>query len=177
MFRENSARVLVSCRCLDEGIDVPDANIGIVLSGSAVERQHIQRMGRLIRRVEGKDAACLYHISIREAAEDSAFFPGLNQMEKFSLRYYPAEKDFSNDLYEYISSALLNSAKARGLTGPALAELRACLMEGMIHADCLLPESIIGKHIQTATATHEKNYWRLMLKVHQEFSKQNKTSS
>ena len=177
LFRENSARVLVSCRCLDEGIDVPDANIGIVLSGSAVERQHIQRMGRLIRRVEGKDAACLYHISIREAAEDSAFFPGLNQMEKFSLRYYPAEKDFSNDLYEYIASTLLNSAKAHGLTGPALCELRTCLMEGMIHADCLLPESIIGKHIQTATATHEKNYWRLMLKVHQEFSKQKKTST
>ena len=177
LFRENSARVLVSCRCLDEGIDVPDANIGIVLSGSAVERQHIQRMGRLIRRAEGKDAACLYHISIREAAEDSAFFPGLNQMEKFSLRYYPAEKDFSNDLYEYIASTLLNSAKAHGLTGPALCELRACLMEGMIHADCLLPESVIGKCIQTATATHEKNYWRLMLKVHQEFSKQNKTSS
>ena len=177
LFREHSARILVSCRCLDEGIDVPDANIGVVLSGSAVERQHIQRMGRLIRRAQGKDAACLYHISIREAAEDSAFFPGLNQMVKFSMRYYPAEKDFSNDLYEYIASTLLNSAKAHGLTGPALCELRACLMEGMIHADCLLPESIIGKHIQTATATHEKNYWRLMLKVYQEFSKQNKTSS
>ena len=97
LFRGKSVRVLVSCRCLDEGIDVPDANIGIVLSGSAVERQHIQRMGRLIRRAEGKDAACLYHISIGEAAEDSAFLPGLNPTEKFSLRYYPAEKDFSND--------------------------------------------------------------------------------
>ena len=172
LFRENSVRVLVSCRCLDEGIDVPDANIGVVLSGSAVERQHIQRMGRLIRRAEGKDAACLYHISIREAAEDSAFLPGMNQTEKFSLRYYPAEKDFSNDLYEYISTMLLNSAKARGLTGPDLAEFRACLMEGMIRADCLLPENSLKKRIQTASDTHEKNYGRIMLKVHQEFSKQ-----
>lgn len=172
LFRENSARVLVSCRCLDEGIDVPDANIGVVLSGSAVERQHIQRMGRLIRRAEGKDAACLYHISIREAAEDCAFLPGLNQAEKFSLRYYPAEKDFSNDLYEYISSILLSKAKGRGLNGPALAETRACLTEGMIRADCLLPETALGKHMQAASATHEKNYWRLMRKVHQEFAAQ-----
>ena len=177
LFRENSARVLVSCRCLDEGIDVPDANIGVVLSGSAVERQHIQRMGRLIRRAEGKDAACLYHISIREAAEDSAFLPGLNQTEKFSLRYYPAEKDFSNDLYEYVSSMLLNSAKAHNLTRPALAEFRACLMEGMVRADCLLPESAIKKRVQTASDTHEKNYGRIMLKVHQEFSKQKNSSS
>ena len=177
LFRVNSARVLVSCRCLDEGIDVPDANIGVVLSGSAVERQHIQRMGRLIRRAEGKDAACLYHISIREAAEDSAFLPGLNQTEKFSLRYYPAEKDFSNDLYEYISSMLLNKAKVHGLTGPALAELRACLTEGMIRADCLLPESVLKKRVQTASDTHEKNYGRIMLKVYQEFSKQKNYSS
>ena len=176
LFRENRVRVLISCRCLDEGIDVPDANIGIVLSGSAVERQHIQRMGRIIRRAEGKDAACLYHVSIREAVEDSAFLPGLNQAEKFSLRYYPAEKDFSNDLYEYISSALLNSAKARGMTGPALAELRACLMEGMIRADCLLPENALRKRVQTASDTHEKNYGRIMLKVHQEFSKQKNSS-
>ena len=177
LFRVNSARVLVSCRCLDEGIDVPDANIGVVLSGSAVERQHIQRMGRLIRRAEGKDAACLYHISIREAAEDSAFLPGLNQTEKFSLRYYPAEKDFSNDLYEYISSMLLNKAKVHGLTGPALAELRACLTEGMIRADCLLPESVLKKRVQTASDTHEKNYGRIMMKVYQEFSKQKNYSS
>ncbi|MBR0407152.1 MAG: DEAD/DEAH box helicase [Clostridia bacterium] len=176
LFREKSVRVLVSCRCLDEGIDVPDANIGIVLSGSAVERQHIQRMGRLIRRAEGKDAACLYHISIGEAAEDSAFLPGLNPTEKFSLRYYPAEKDFSNDLYEYISLNLLDSAKAHGLTGTALGELRACLTEGMIRADCLLPEVILRKSIQTAAATHEKNYWRSMLKVHREFAVQKSAS-
>ena len=49
-FRENRHRILVSCRCLDEGIDVPDANIGIVMSSSAMERQRVQRLGRVIRR-------------------------------------------------------------------------------------------------------------------------------
>ena len=170
-FRENSARVLVSCRCLDEGIDVPDANIGIVLSGSAVERQHIQRLGRLIRRAEGKDAACLYHISVREAAEDSAFLPGLTQAEKFTLRYYPAERDFSNDLYEYIAAGLLRGAKAQGLTGPALEELRACLTEGLTRADCLLPDSALQARVKKAPTVHEKNYWRMMRKISQSLLK------
>ena len=170
LFRENSARVLVSCRCLDEGIDVPDANIGIVLSGSAVERQHIQRMGRLIRRAEGKDAACLYHISVREAAEDCAFLPAFQQTEKFSLRYYPAERHFSNDLYEYIAVLLFKKAKEKGLNSSVLREMRACLTEGLIRSDCLLSEPALEKRLLTASTTHEKNYWRLMLKICRELS-------
>ena len=42
-FRSGESRILVACRALDEGIDVPDANIGIVMSGSSVRRQRIQR--------------------------------------------------------------------------------------------------------------------------------------
>ena len=72
-FRKGSIRVLISCRCLDEGIDVPDANIGIVLSSSAVERQRIQRLGRVVRRSPGKDTACLYYIYIRESSDDAAY--------------------------------------------------------------------------------------------------------
>lgn len=175
-FRENSVRALVSCRCLDEGIDVPDANIGIVLSGSAVERQHIQRLGRLIRRAEGKEAACLYHISIKESAEDSAFLPGLGQNEKFTLRYYPSERDFSNDLYEYVAAGLLDSAKARGDNAEALREYRVCLAEGLSRADCLLPEKILEKRIKIAKFNHERNYWRVMRKVARELALKKKPS-
>ena len=164
-FRENRARVLVSCRCLDEGIDVPDANIGIVLSGSAVERQHIQRLGRLLRRAPGKAAACLYHISIREAPEDLAFLPVLTSCERFSLRYLPAEDDFSSDLYEYACSNLLRSASERGMSSAFLREYRACLMEGLTRADWLLAEDSLEEHIQTAGTQHEKNYWRAMEKL------------
>jgi RNA polymerase primary sigma factor len=37
-------------RVLDEGVDVPDANLGIVMSASRTRRQMIQRMGRILRR-------------------------------------------------------------------------------------------------------------------------------
>ena len=37
-------------RVLDEGVDVPDANLGIVMSASRTRRQMVQRMGRILRR-------------------------------------------------------------------------------------------------------------------------------
>jgi superfamily II DNA or RNA helicase len=44
-------------RVLDEGVDVPDANLGIVMSASRTRRQMIQRMGRILRRKQPGIAA------------------------------------------------------------------------------------------------------------------------
>lgn len=48
-FANGSVRVLIAPQLLDEGIDVPDADLGIVLSASRTRRQMVQRMGRVIR--------------------------------------------------------------------------------------------------------------------------------
>jgi superfamily II DNA or RNA helicase len=50
-------RALVAMRCLDEGVDIPDARVGYLLASSSNPRQFIQRRGRLLRRAEGKDRA------------------------------------------------------------------------------------------------------------------------
>jgi len=48
--------LLLACRCLDEGIDVPEVRIGIILCTGKTSRQLIQRVGRLIRPRPGKTA-------------------------------------------------------------------------------------------------------------------------
>ncbi|QNE18702.1 DEAD/DEAH box helicase [Kribbella qitaiheensis] len=53
----NDLQVLVAMRCLDEGVDIPDARTGYLLASSSNPRQFIQRRGRLLRRAEGKDRA------------------------------------------------------------------------------------------------------------------------
>ena len=164
-FREGQTRILVCCRCLDEGIDVPDANIGIVISSAAAQRQRIQRLGRLIRVNPGKDAACLYYIYVRESNDDPAYLPGLLQCESFSLRYYSADNSLTNDLYEYTASTLLDRAKKMQLGGGMLGELRRCLIEGLVRADCLLSTDAIEKRKRQARDTHERNYWRVMAAV------------
>jgi superfamily II DNA or RNA helicase len=55
-FREGSAPVLVSAQVLDEGLDVPEADIAIVVGGTASTRRHVQRIGRVLRPRLGKRA-------------------------------------------------------------------------------------------------------------------------
>jgi superfamily II DNA or RNA helicase len=55
-FRAGELRSLVSSRVLNEGIDVPDAQVAIILGGAHGEREHVQRIGRLLRPAPGKRA-------------------------------------------------------------------------------------------------------------------------
>lgn len=164
-FRRRQTRILVSCRCLDEGIDVPDANVGIVLSSSSVERQRVQRLGRVIRRADNKSSACLYYIYIRESSDDATYLHGLDCSERFTIRYYPSENVFSNDIYEYIAADMIGNAHKREYNGEQLAELRRCLTEGLVRADCFLPHETVGRAAGCANSRHERNYWNVMKKV------------
>lgn len=49
-FRSGTASVLVSVKSLIEGIDVPDADVGISVASSASVRQRVQSLGRVLRR-------------------------------------------------------------------------------------------------------------------------------
>ena len=57
-------------RVLDEGIDVPDANLGIVMSASRTRRQMIQRMGRILRRKRSGVAARFVIMFAKDTSED-----------------------------------------------------------------------------------------------------------
>ena len=52
--------ILVSIRCLDEGVDIPTTTHALILASSKNPREFIQRRGRILRRAEGKDFAFLY---------------------------------------------------------------------------------------------------------------------
>jgi superfamily II DNA or RNA helicase len=67
-FRNGNYNILVTSQVLDEGIDVPEASIGYILSGTGSSREYIQRLGRLLRKVKGKKAK-LYEIVSKETAE------------------------------------------------------------------------------------------------------------
>lgn len=69
-FRSGVYTKLVTGRVLNEGVDVPDANVAIVVSGSATPREQIQRLGRVLRPKE--DTAVLYEIIARGTVEERA---------------------------------------------------------------------------------------------------------
>jgi superfamily II DNA or RNA helicase len=52
--------VLVSIKCLDEGVDIPAVSHAFILASSQNPRQFIQRRGRVLRKSTGKDLAVIH---------------------------------------------------------------------------------------------------------------------
>ncbi len=69
-FRSHKYRILVTGRVLNEGVDVPEVGVGIVFSGSAGVREHVQRLGRILRPSPGKKQAIMYELLSNWTGED-----------------------------------------------------------------------------------------------------------
>jgi superfamily II DNA or RNA helicase len=67
-FKAGEYRAIVTSQVLDEGVDVPDASVGFILSGTGSSREYIQRLGRILRKRRGKQAK-LIEIVARETVE------------------------------------------------------------------------------------------------------------
>jgi superfamily II DNA or RNA helicase len=61
--------IVATSRVLNEGVNVPEANVAIVLSGSGSVREHVQRLGRILRKSGDKEAV-LYEVITRGTVEE-----------------------------------------------------------------------------------------------------------
>ena len=85
LFRKGVFDVLVCCRALDEGINVPEASVAVIASSTASSRQRIQRLGRILRRADGKDSATIYTLFAteeerRRLANEAAALEGITHI-------------------------------------------------------------------------------------------------
>ena len=71
LFRQGRYLVLVTSQVLNEGVDVPEAAVGVILSGSGSVREHVQRLGRILRPAPGKPQAVLYELISSATSEES----------------------------------------------------------------------------------------------------------
>lgn len=79
-FANKKWKVLVSIKCLDEGVDVPPARIAILMSSTSNPRQYVQRRGRVLRRFKGKKKAVIYDILV--IPHPTIMDPEIKQLEK-----------------------------------------------------------------------------------------------
>lgn len=68
-YHSGEYSVIVSCQVLNEGVDVPAASVGVVLSGTGSVKENVQRLGRILRKYGDKQAT-LYEIIARGTAEE-----------------------------------------------------------------------------------------------------------
>lgn len=67
-FGTGELPVLVTSRVLNEGVDLPSAEVAIVLSGTGTVREHVQRLGRILRQAKDKSAV-LYEVIVADTTE------------------------------------------------------------------------------------------------------------
>ncbi len=67
-FNGGEFPAVVTSKVLNEGVDIPEANVAIVMSGSGSVREHVQRLGRILRSAEGK-MAILYELVAKGTTE------------------------------------------------------------------------------------------------------------
>jgi len=69
LYKRGIFDVLVTCRALDEGMDVPEANVAIIAASTASIRQRIQRLGRVLRPSLNKSKALVYTVYLTKPEE------------------------------------------------------------------------------------------------------------
>ncbi len=98
-FKKGRIKCLVAIKCLDEGLDVPSANVGVIMASSGNPREFIQRRGRLLRKHKDKKCAEIFDFFVtppREVIESSEMYK--NQISKEMKRIVEFSKSARNEL-------------------------------------------------------------------------------
>ncbi len=70
-FREGRYKTVVTSHVLNEGVDVPQVKIAVILSGTASTREYVQRLGRILRKPAGThQLARLYEVVAEDTSEE-----------------------------------------------------------------------------------------------------------
>jgi superfamily II DNA or RNA helicase len=69
-FNGGEVLALATSKVLNEGVDIPAAGVAVVLSGSGSSREHIQRLGRILRKQPDKEAI-LYEVVSAGTTEEN----------------------------------------------------------------------------------------------------------
>ena len=92
----NAGEVLALCtsKVLNEGVNIPDASVAIILSGSGSSREHIQRFGRILRK-KGDKQAILYEVVARNTTEEYT-----SQKRTDARQFQDVKQRFKRGLFE-----------------------------------------------------------------------------
>lgn len=95
-YKNGKINTLITCRALDEGLDVPDTSVGIIVAATSSVRQRVQRVGRILRKSPGKDYSEIYTIYIT-GIEDNIFSEyDLRILEKSAQKIEKVEMSISS---------------------------------------------------------------------------------
>lgn len=153
-YQNGETRILVSCRALDEGLNVPETDVGIVVSASRTELQRVQRLGRILRRGDTDAPARLYTLQLTSAGEGADD----ETRDAVWLRYDGDEERFHCPALGGLPGDVLARAKLRGASPEVLAELQKNLELSIVRGDFALSEEACLRSRDAADSRALRNY-------------------
>ncbi len=93
-FNKGEVLALATSKVLNEGVNIPDASVAIILSGSGSSREHIQRLGRILRKKDDKQAI-LYEVVTRDTTEEYT-----SQKRSDARQFQDAKKGDNRNLFD-----------------------------------------------------------------------------
>jgi hypothetical protein len=166
-YKDGEANILLSCKALDEGLNVPDTDAGIIVSATAGIRQRIQRLGRVLRLSPAGGVKNVYYLYVDGSREDPSLLDGVPAGE--DLSFEPETGRMRNPEYEAYAGkvlekfSLIHAGHAGGQTisRAQWEELERNIYLGAFRGDYRLPLARINENAGTA-GVKAKNYWIAM---------------
>ena len=163
-YRQGEKTAIVCCRALDEGLNVPETDAGIIISMSGSPRQRVQRIGRVVRRGDGTRPKQIYYLYIPWTTESSIVLPEGTVTMARDLYYDAAFNRFAHPGYDEFAARALAKLSESGASAPRIENAERQFIRGSVRTDFLLSEETCMNRIAAAGAD-ERDYWIAMLLV------------
>ncbi|NLG33429.1 MAG: DEAD/DEAH box helicase family protein, partial [Syntrophomonadaceae bacterium] len=166
-YRNLETRILISCRALDEGLDVPETDVGIVAASTSSPRQRVQRLGRILRRSQECPTSYLYYLYIGRSNEEAEMLGEatadlVGTIPVLYLQYNREQQLLSHPAYEELAQRVLRYARRQNWPLKIVSEIERNLEQGKIRCDWWMAEENCRERIRDAASRREKNYWITM---------------
>jgi superfamily II DNA or RNA helicase len=165
-YRTGRVSVIISCRSLDEGLNVPDTDIGIVVSSGVGLRQRTQRIGRIIRKTDREKPKRIFYLHIPDTSESSDLLPSVAYegatLPSVSLSFNSEANRIVNPPYDQIAERVISNLTDGGATRKQIENALKQISKGALATDWLLTETNILARLNSA-APSERSYLSAML--------------
>lgn len=168
-FEDCETRILVSCKTLDEGLNITEVDVGIVVSSTGSRGQRIQRLGRVLRKKQSGRAARVYYLYVSSAFEEQGLLSEMSgsrtsgQMNVVNLSYDEKSRDFVNTAYQGLVRSVVYDMTKKGYRDELAGEFLRNTELGLLSGDWLISESECLEKIKSASSKSERNYYVAML--------------
>jgi superfamily II DNA or RNA helicase len=167
-YENSELRILVTCKALDEGLNVSETDIGIIVSSTNSNRQRIQRLGRILRRSNKKNIARLFYLYINSSNEEQQVLSDITREIKgripiVDLVYNEDDRTFSHNMYDNLVGQVLEFASGNKWPDAIISEIKRNLEICKLSCDWWISEESCRKRIQLAINKEERNYLKSIL--------------